>query len=47
MDGEKEDRSNYGKKGSRGPWAHLSKEKRKQYEAIEERVREKVRKGEL
>ena len=41
------DRSNYGRKGSRGPWAHLDADVRKRYEAIEERVREKMKRGEL
>lgn len=30
-----------------GRWSHLDADKRAQYEAIEERVREKVRRGEL
>lgn len=38
-------RSNYGRKGSRGPWAHLDKETRERYEAIEKRCVEKWGKG--
>ena len=37
----------YGKKGSRGPWAHLDKEKREQHEEIERRIKKKWLRGEI
>ena len=43
----KQDRSKYGKKNTRGPWAHLDEETRIRYEEIEQRVRDKVERGEL
>lgn len=46
-DSQPASRENYGKKGSRGPWAHLDKETRERYEAIQARVLEKWKRGEL
>jgi hypothetical protein len=42
-------RRSYGEGSNRGTvrWNHLSDEKREQYERIEERVREKMERGEL
>jgi hypothetical protein len=41
------DNDGSGKRAQWGAWAKLDKETREKYEAIEDRVREKVRRGEL
>ncbi len=40
-------RRNPNRKGAGDQWGHLDDDKRAQYEAIEARVREKVKRGEL
>lgn len=43
----KQDRSGWRKRGAEGPWAHLDEETRMRYEAIQARVLEKWKRGEL